>query len=100
MPLQDGLYDLLLTEGLERLLSRAPDARADVQILSGDASDYVVDSLVRQLSSLLDGLPGDDADQAARQLALVNELLVWQRQRLRQPTDPRGGDASAAVDQG
>ena len=98
MPLQDGLYDLLLTEALEHLLSRVPDAQADVQILSGDASDYLADSLVRQLSNLLDQLPGEGAEQAARQLALVNEVLVWLRQRLRQPTTPHGADASAAVD--
>jgi superfamily II DNA or RNA helicase len=98
MPLQDGLYDLLLTEGLEHLLSRAPDAQADVQILSGDASDYLVDSLIRQLGNLLGDLPGDGADHAARQLALVNELLVWLRQRLQQATDLRGGDASATFD--
>ena len=98
MPLKDGLYDLLLTEGLEGLLAHAADARADVQELSGSATDYVVDILIRQLTSLLDDLPGDGADRPARQLALVNELLIWLRQRLRQPTDPHDAAASLCLD--
>lgn len=80
--LPSGLYDLLLTENLERLLASDATARHQVQPLTTDATDLLSDSLVRQLAGLLEDLPGEGAEAAQRQLALVNELLVWLRQRL------------------
>ncbi len=82
MPLPNGLYDLLLTEGLAPLLTSLAPAQQHLQPLSGDASSYLVDTLTRQLSALLESLPGEGAEQAQHQLELVNALLVWLRQRL------------------
>lgn len=82
MALHDGLYDLLLTEGLEHLLSGLSAEQRALVTLSGGATDYLVDSLVRQLGALLEDPPGEGAEQAQRQLDLANELLKWMRQRL------------------
>jgi hypothetical protein len=90
MPLPNGLYDLLLTEGLEPLLTALAPGQQQLQPLSGDASDYLVDTLTRQLGALLESLPGEGAEQAQHQLELVNALLVWLRQRV------AGHDGAAA----
>jgi hypothetical protein len=80
--LPSGLYDILLTEGLERLLAGDAAASYQVRPLASDTAQILADSLVRQLAALLEDLPGEGADAAQRQLTLVNELLVWLRQRL------------------
>ncbi len=80
--LPTGLYDLLVTERLERLLAADGTAQHQVQALTGSAAEVLSDTLVRQLAALLEDLPGDGADSAQRQLNLVNELLVWLRQRM------------------
>lgn len=82
-PLPSGLYELLVTEGLERLLEADPTAQPRIEPLAEKATPWLVDSLVGQLAALLGDLPGDDPAATQRQLALVNELLVWLRQRLR-----------------
>jgi superfamily II DNA or RNA helicase/HKD family nuclease len=87
LSIPSGLYDQLVTDSIERLLSKDSSARRDEQALSDNAVDYIADSLVRQLASLLDDLPGSGADRAERQLALVNELLVWLRLRLQKSAD-------------
>ena len=68
MPLHDGLYDLLITEGLA---TRFDDANADVLALKHGAADVLAEALTRQLAAILDELPGDDTGKAARQLELV-----------------------------
>jgi len=82
MALPDGLYDLLLTEGLARSLAELTPSRADVSPLKGGATEFLTDAITRQLGALLDDLPGDDADNVKAQLELVNGLLVMLRQRL------------------
>jgi len=82
MALPDGLYDLLLTEGLARSLAAIDPSSADVLALKGGAAEFLADVITRQLSTILDDVAGDDADKAKRQLELVNELLVMLRQRL------------------
>lgn len=82
MALPDGLYDLLLTEGLARSLGTLDPSRADVSALKGGASEFLADVITRQLSTILDDVSGDEAEKAKRQLELVNELLVMLRQRL------------------
>jgi superfamily II DNA or RNA helicase/HKD family nuclease len=82
MPLPNGLYDLLLTEGLAPLLTSLAPGQQQLQPLSDDASDYLVDILTRQLGALLESLPGEGAEQVQHQLELVNALLVWLRQRM------------------
>lgn len=89
-PLPSGLYDLLLTERLERLLSSDPSTRCLLLPLEEDAAEILADNLVRQLSALLEDLPGEGAEAAHRQLTLVNELLVWLRQRLHTATGKTG----------
>jgi superfamily II DNA or RNA helicase/HKD family nuclease len=81
--LPSGLYDILLTESLERLLASDAAARYQVRPLASDTAQILADSLVRQLAALLEDLPGEGAEAAQRQLTLVNELLVWLRQRLK-----------------
>ena len=84
--LPSGLYDLLLTESLERMLASDAGARHLVQPLAEDATEVLADSLVRQLAALLEDLPGAGAEAAQQQLTLVNELLAWLRQRLQSTT--------------
>jgi hypothetical protein len=79
MTLPDGLYDLLVTEGLA---SRLDLNRSDVFALKGGAGDLLADALTRQLAAILDDVADDDTDKAHRQLELVNALLVSLRQRL------------------
>lgn len=52
MTLPRDLYDLLVTESLDRLLANDTSGRHDLQPLRADAADYVADSLVRQLAAL------------------------------------------------
>jgi superfamily II DNA or RNA helicase len=78
-----GFYELLLTENLERLLASDANTQHVIQPLTGDAADFLSDALGRQLAALLEDLPGEGIEAARRQLALVNDLLVWLRQRLR-----------------
>lgn len=82
MALIDGLYDLLLTEGLARSLAAIDPNSADVQTLRGGGAEFLADVITRQLGAILDDVTGDDADKPKRQLELVNELLVMLRQRL------------------
>lgn len=89
--LPSGLYDLLLTESLERLLASDATARHQVWPLAEDAAEVLADGLVRQLATLLEDLPGEGTEAAQRQLTLVNELLVWLRQRLQLATGKSAG---------
>ena len=89
--LPSGLYELLVTQGVERLLQADPAAHPHIEPLPADATPLLVDSLVSQLAALLEDLPGESAAATHRQLALVNELLVWLRQRLTPGTAPGAG---------
>jgi HKD family nuclease len=97
MALPDGLYDLLLTEGLARSLAAIDSSSADVSALKGGAAEFLADVITRQLATILDDVSGDDADKAKRQLELVNELLVTLRQRLNAGAGSNGTSASAEV---
>lgn len=82
MALSDGLYDLLLTEGLARSLATLDPGSAEVLSLKGGAPELLVDVITRQLGAILDDVAGDDTDKPRRQLELVNELLLVLRHRL------------------
>ena len=82
MALPDGLYDLLLTEGLAQSLAELDPSLADVSALKGGTAEFLSDVITRQLSTILDDVSGDEAEKAKRQLELVNGLLVMLRQRL------------------
>ena len=82
MALPDGLYDQLLTDSLSRSLASIGTGRADLAVLQGAAGGALAEAVTRQLAAILDDLPGDGADKAQHQLALVNGLLVMLRQRL------------------
>ena len=82
MALPEGLYDLLLTEGLARSLAALDPMSADVSALKGGAAKFLADVITRQLGAILDDVAGDDSDKPKRQLELVNELLVMLRRRL------------------
>ena len=97
MALPDGLYDLLLTEGLARLLAAIDPRSADVLALKGGAAEFLADVITRQLATILDDVSGDDTDKAKRQLELVNELLVMLRQRLNANAGSNGASAPAEV---
>ncbi len=79
MTLPTGLYDLLLTEGLQRALD---PGTADLKELRAGAQDALIDTLGRQLALALDDLASDESEKATRQLELVNDLLVHLRKRL------------------
>ena len=93
MPLPPGLYDLLVTERLARVLADGPPGAAQLDDPDGALGGYLTDLLARQLGPLLEDLDGADRDSAARQLALVSELLVLVRQRLHEASRA-GGHAS------
>ena len=97
MALPDGLYDLLLTEGLARSLAAIDPRSADVLALKGGAAEFLADVITRQLATILDDVSGDDTDKAKRQLELVNELLVMLRQRLNANAGSNGASAPAEV---
>jgi HKD family nuclease len=92
MALPDGLYDLLLTEGLARSLAALDPISTDVLALKGGAAEFLAEVITRQLGAILDDVAGDDADKPRRQLELVNDLLVMLRQRL-----STGGSSAAAM---
>lgn len=94
MPMQNGLYDLLVTEGIA---SRFDAALADVYPLDRGGADVLAEAIARQLGSILDELPGDDSGKALRQLEFVNALLVTVRERLAAQAR-KAGTASEAID--
>ena len=96
MALPDGLYDLLLTEGLARSLAALDPISADVLALKGGAAEFLAEVIARQLGAILDDVAGDDVDKPRRQLELVNDLLVMLRQRL--STDGSSAAAMASAD--
>lgn len=96
MTLRDGLYDLLLTEGLARSLNALDPQRVDLRLLDGDAADLLVDLIGRQLGAVLEDVAGDNDGKARAQLELVNALLVTLRQRL--GSDSAAGTVAAAAD--
>ena len=63
MALPDGLYDLLLTEGLARSLATLDPISADVLALKGGAAEFLAEVITRQLGAILDDVAGDDADK-------------------------------------
>ena len=97
MALPDGLYDLLLTEGLARSLAALDPISADVLALKGGAAEFLAEVITRQLGTILDDVAGDDADKPRRQLELVNDLLVMLRQRLSTAAARLRRSASAEV---
>jgi len=98
MALPDGLYDLLLTEGLVRSLADLDPSRVDVSALKGGAAEFLADVITRQLSTILDDVSGDEAEKAKRQLELVNGLLVMLRQRLAGSSADGASAAGEVVD--
>jgi HKD family nuclease len=82
MALEDGLYDLLLTESLVRSMAALDPNSADVVPLKGGAAEVLAEAITRQLSAILADVVGDDTAKSRRQLEIVNDLLVMLRQRL------------------
>ena len=98
MALPDGLYDLLVTESLARSLAALDRSRADLTTLTGGAADLLTDVIARQLASVLDDVPGADAEKARHQLELVNELLVLLRKQHLGKSATRAAVAGEVVD--
>ncbi len=80
MTLPEGLYDLLLTEGLA---ARLDAAHVDLTPLQDDVPERLAEWLGRQLAAVLEDAAGDGEETRQSQLALVNGLLVALRERLR-----------------
>lgn len=78
MGLQDGLYDLLVTE---RLLEHLLPEESLVEALTGGAADVLAAAVTRQVADVLEDLGGDGGEKLFRQLELVNVLLATLRQR-------------------
>lgn len=72
MALPDGLYDLLLTEGLAQSLAALDPTSADVLALKGGVAEFLAEAITRQLGAILDDVVGDDADKPRR------HLTAWQ----------------------
>lgn len=97
MVLSDGLYDLLLTEGLARSLAALGADNAEVFPLRGGASELLADVLARQLSAALEDIGSGSDDSPRQQLELINDLLVTLRHRLATRTDSAAATGSAEV---
>ncbi len=82
MALNDGLYDLLLTESLADGLAASDPYSLDIQALKGEGAGYLAELIARQLAAVLEDLEGDEPEKARQQLELVNEMLVSLRRRL------------------
>ncbi len=80
MALQDGLYDLLVTE---TLLARLLPEQSLIETLASGGADVLADAVTRQLVDVLEDMGGDGSDKLLRQLELVNALLVTLRERAR-----------------
>ena len=93
MTLQDGLYDLLVTE---RLLGRLLPEQSLVEALSGGGADVLADAVARQLADVLDDIGGEGSEKLLRQLELVNALLVTLRQRVL--VERNGAELALGVD--
>jgi hypothetical protein len=95
MTLPDGLYDLLLTEGL---VVRLEPSHADIHALKQGAAEQLADAITRQLVSILDDMSGDEESKARRQLEIVNALLVELRHRLAaEAGEDKSGDVVGCV---
>ena len=70
MALPDGLYDLLLTEGLARSVAALEPGSVDVSGLKGNAAEFLADAIARQLVAILDDVAGDEPDKAKRSSSL------------------------------
>ncbi|WP_366523748.1 DUF3427 domain-containing protein [Nevskia ramosa] len=92
--LPEGLYDLLLTESLSNHLDETMAQRE--LLLAGNAAEWLGDLIGRQLSAVLDELPGKDNDKLTAQLVLINELLVCLRSRLQ--AQSKSVDTAALID--
>ncbi len=80
--LNEGLYDLLITEPLRKQLSQQA-AHVDESELSRElASERVAEELGKQIARMLSALPGDDGSRFAQQLELANGLIAHLRQQL------------------
>lgn len=83
MLLNDGLYDLILTETGRAKLAELPEeltpfaAESDFE----DVSERVTDALHSVLSKLLSEIEGEGQDKTVRQVAVVNAFLADLRTR-------------------
>jgi superfamily II DNA or RNA helicase/HKD family nuclease len=91
MALPDGLYDLLLTEGLARSLEGLHPSLTNVVGLRGGAVELMIDVITRQLAGILEDVTGEEHDKTQNQLELVNGMLVT----LRRVLNGNGIDAAA-----
>src|SRR5436190_6310683 len=93
MTLPDGLYDKIVTESLQQMLSDlgGESSRTLAQVPPGEIGERLADALAKQLTVLLDEIVGEGREKAQRQLALINALLVHSRKiagSTGEPLDP------------
>lgn len=91
MTLPDGLYDLLLTE---RLLATLDTPSAQLSGFDGSQLDQLLDLVAKQLAGALDDVGREDSSPPLQQVDMVNSLLSWLRQRLKE----RRPDTAEAID--
>ncbi len=94
MTLKDGLYDLLVTEGLARSISTLNLSATDVADIGEGLSDYLTDVLVRQTGALLEDLVVLKDEKSKVQLDLVNGVLRFLRQQI---SSANGCDSDGTV---
>ncbi len=79
--LPDGLYDLLLTEGVARSVAVLDPGIAEVLSLRGESAERLAEVITRQMAAILDEFSGDDSERQGKQLELVNDMLVALRRQ-------------------
>lgn len=73
MPLPDGLYDLLLTQSLSQDAGESQRALADLP--ATEVAWRLSETLLRQLTQILDEFSGDPSERQRQQLRFTNALL-------------------------
>src|ERR1044071_1708066 len=77
-PIHPGLYEQLITEGLDAALAALPpDLRVHIGALdAGDSHDVLARHIYDVVRRSLKHLDGEGSDKLAEQLTLCNELLT------------------------
>lgn len=83
--MHEGLYEQILTVGLERALRDHPELQAELEELKGrsETQRHLAQFLIHEVVRIL-----KDAGDAKRQTEIINALLQYARQFVHLPEDP------------
>lgn len=77
---REGLYDLLVTQGVRRFLERNPDLKSEVVALEeADGPDYLARHIIQQVKSAFRAMPAEE--RSRNQIEMANSLLDFVESR-------------------